>query len=418
MKQKRIILPPEERSLPPAKAVVADGDGNVFAKQLTLWDRAGYKYTLALTPTGDSYVAFEEDGTPLVVRNGEKVPITFFTDGEGRWAKLINSTNPEKVEKVLKKKENPAIAMKDGEIIVQLIPLSGIKWEDEKGHVFFLASHSEHKELMFDHLPHVSAYSEGTYESLVYYATTGLEDVPVPQRLKNENGIWFTVGGSIKSMAYDVMRKHGHAVIAVKNGQRLVYARPSDEGEFIMAHTFGAYEAGERGTGKGWIVDYVEGGNGGWEVPTAEEFFRRYEFVGPSEDGRAMFIGTEAKYVWCHLTGNMIFCIPQWGDSMVAMSNPIVNITNPDDVYACSYIEFYGKEDVPGGYIVLKELFLGAPEFAILEFAGTFKGYLETTFGIPKSAITASNLVEYLQSTLGVPDVAGVQEKIAAEVVA
>lgn len=178
----------------------------------------------------------------------------------------------------------------------------------------------------------------------------------------------------------------------------------SEEGEFIMAHTFGAYEAQE-----------IAKGNGGWEV-SQEEFFKRYEFYSVAEDGRAIFIAKASRYVWCRLFGDFIGCIPQWGDSMVAMSNPQVNITNPDDVYACSYIEFYGKEDIPGGYLVVQELFLGAPEHVVMEFGDALKGYLSSTFGIPKQVISASNLSNFLQETLGIPEETALKEKIALAV--
>ena len=48
-------------------------------------------------------------------------------------------------------------------------------------------------------------------------------------------------------------------------------------------------------------------------------------------------------------------------------------------------------------------LYLGAPEPVILEFQDTLEGYLNTTFGIPKSVITASNLSNFLKETMGVP---------------
>ena len=88
---------------------------------------------------------------------------------------------------------------------------------------------------------------------------------------------------------------------------------------------------------------------------------------------------------------------------MVAMTNPQINVTNPDDVYACSYIEFYGTENVNGAYELVKVLYLGAPEPVILEFQKTLEGYVNHTFGIPKSAISASNLSAFLKETMGVP---------------
>ena len=215
-------------------------------------------------------------------------------------------------------------------------------------------------------------------------------------------------------MAYNELRKQRNAGIFRKNTGRPVYARKSETGELIMAHTFGAYEAAEVAKGEGaWIVDYVDGGNGGWEV-SAEEFAKRYEFYGAAEDGRGIFVAKSARYIWVHLLGSFIFCIPQWGDSMVAMTNPQVNLTNPSDVYACSYVEFYGTENVEGAYELVETLFLGAPEPVILEFKETLEGYLEATFGIPKSTISASNLSNFLRESLGVPEELDVlQGKIA-----
>ena len=391
-------------------------------EKIKIMDRAGFEYVIAAnvaeaeTKAMKSYVTFTEDGTPIVVREGKAVLSTFFTDGNGRWAKLINSTNPEKVAKALKKAENPAIVLKDGQIVCQFVPLSGIKWHDDKGNIFFIVSRYEREELESDNLGYITAESDGSYENLKFIAYNGTKLVPVPRYLYNELNRRFTVGVNFKAMAYAEMRKRGNASIAIKNALRPVYARPSDEGEFIMAHTFGAYEAQEKAKGNGWVVDYVDGGNGGWEV-SDEEFFKRYEFYTVAEDGRAIFIAKAARSVWCHLLGDFIGCIPQWGDSMVAMSNPQVNITNPNDVYACSYIEFFGKEDIPGGYLIVEQLFLGAPEFIVVEWTETLKGYLTTECGIPKERISASTLSNFLVETMGVPSTEeGMQAKVSAAV--
>jgi len=379
-------------------------------RNMHVFDRAGFEYVLVAKAKNarrrklQSYVAFEEDGAPVVIRNGEKVPSSFFTDGNGRWASLINCTKPEKIAKALKKPENPAIAYVEGKLVCQWIPLTGIKWHDDQGRQFFLISRWERAELEFDNLGYVTAESDGFhYESVKFFAFDGKHNIKVPKVLFNECNRAFCVGWNPKDEAYKKMEKEGKAHICQKSGARPVYARQTETGELIMAHTFGAYEASEVAKGGGaWHVDYVEGGNGGWEV-SAEEFFKRYEFFDVAEDGRAIFMPTDARSVWVHMLGSYIFCIPRWGDAMVAMTNPQVNITNPDDVYACSYIEFYGTESVPGSYELVKVLYLGAPEPVILEFQETLEGYLTTTFGIPKSAITASNLSNFLKETMGVP---------------
>ena len=374
-----------------------------------IFDRAGFSYELVANANDaraekiNNFVAFESNGTPVVVREGKTVKSSFFTDGEGRWASLINSSKPEKVEKALKKPENPAIVLKDGELVCQWVPMIGIKWHDDQGRIFFLISKWDREELEADGLGYITAESDGTYENITYLAFDGEKMVDVPRVLYNERNKAFTVGANVKAMAYAEMRKRCNAGIFRKNVGRPVYARKTETGELIMAHTFGAYEAAEVAKGNGaWLVDYVEGGNGGWEV-SEKEFFARYEFAAVAEDGRAIFMPTSAKSVWIHLLGSYIFCIPQWGDSMVAMTNPQVNVTNPDDVYACSYVEFYGTENVSGAYELVMVLYLGAPEPVILEFQETLEGYLNTTFGIPKSVITASNLSNFLKETMGVP---------------
>lgn len=378
-------------------------------KNMTIIDRAGFEYKLVSNADEarknglQSFVAFEDNGTPVVMRNGQPAKSSFFTDGEGRWASLINSSKPEKVEKALKKPENPAIVLKDGELVCQWVPMTGIKWHDDLGRIFFLISKWDKEELEADGLGYITAESDGTYENIRYIANDGKQEVEVPQVLYNEKNKAFKVGANVKAMAYAEMRKRCNAGIFRKNVGRPVYARKTETGELIMAHTFGAYEAAEVAKGNGaWLVDYVEGGNGGWEV-SEKEFFARYEFAAVAEDGRAIFLPTSAKSVWIHLLGSYIFCIPQWGDSMVAMTNPQVNVTNPDDVYACSYVEFYGTENVSGAYELVMILYLGAPEPVILEFQETLEGYLNTTFGIPKSEITASNLSNFLKETMGVP---------------
>lgn len=380
-----------------------------MGKSMQIFDRANFEYTLVAKAKEardnglTSFVAFENDGTPVVIRNGKPAKSTFFTDGEGKWASLINSSKPEKVEKALKKPENPAIVLKDGELICQWVPMIGIKWHDDQGRIFFLISKWDREELEADGLGFITAESDGTYENITYLAFDGEKMVDVPRVLYNERNKAFTVGANVKAMAYAEMRKRCNAGIFRKNVGRPVYARQTETGELIMAHTFGAYEAAEKAKGNGaWLVDYVDGGNGGWEV-SAEEFFKRYEFAAVAEDGRAIFLPTSAKSVWIHLLGSYIFCIPQWGDSMVAMTNPQVNVTNPDDVYACSYVEFYGTENVSGAYELVMVLYLGAPEPVILEFQETLEGYLNSTFGIPKSVITASNLSNFLKETMGVP---------------
>ena len=382
-----------------------------------IYDRAGYSYALVNVNEVNelqSYVTFTAEGKPLVVRNGQEVKSSFFTDGRGRWAKLLDSSNPEKVEKALKKAENPVIAYQNGEIICQMVPMTGILWHDKLGRKFYLASKYEREELEADGLGYITAESEGTYETLRYIAFDGQEEVSVPRELYNEKNRRFVVGVSFKALAYSKMAKDGNASIAIKNALKPVYARKADTGEFLMAHTNGAYEAAEYAADDVWQVEYCSGG-GSWGVKN-EEFFARYEFHSVDEQGRAIFIAKAARYVWVHLFGDFIGCIPQWGDAMVAMSNPQVNITKPDDVYACSYIEFYGKEDMEGAYIVVDELYLGAPEPVVAEFADALAGFVETTFGIPKSSISASNLCGFIHDKLAVPSVDGLIEKISLAV--
>ena len=385
-----------------------------------VFDRINHEYVIVANEAEakkqgiTSYVTFTEEGKPVVIREGNAVKSSFFNDGNGRWASLINSSNPEKVAKALKKPENPAIARRDGQIVCQFVPMTGIKWHDIEGRVFFLISRWDREELEADGLGYITAESDGTYENIRYIAFDGEKEVDVPRYLWNENNKKFQVGVNVKKMAYNELRKQRNAGIFRKNAGRPVYARKSETGELIMAHTFGAYEAAEVAKGEGaWIVDYVDGGNGGWEV-SAEEFMKRYEFDSVAEDGRGIFVAKSARYIWVHLLGSFIFCIPQWGDSMVAMTNPQINLTNPNDVYACSYVEFYGTENVEGAYELVETLFLGAPEPVILEFKETLEGYLEATFGIPKSMISASNLSNFLRESLGVPEELDVlQGKIA-----
>lgn len=383
-----------------------------------IFDRAGYAYALVNVKGGirgyKSFVTFDENGKPVVVRGGKEVKSSFFTDGSGRWAKLIDSSNPEKVAKALKKAENPVIAYQNGEIICQMVPMTGILWHDKQGRKFYLASKYEREELEADGLPYITAESDGSYETLRYIAFDGQEEVSVPKELYNEKNRKFVVGVSFKALAYAKMAKEGNASIAIKNALKPVYARKADTGEFIMAHTNGAYEAAEYAADDVWQVEYCSGG-GSWGVKN-EEFFARYEFHAVDEQGRAIFIAKAARYVWVHLFGDYIGCIPQWGDAMVAMSNPQVNITNPDDVYACSYIEFYGKEDMEGAYLVVDELYLGAPEPVVAEFADALAGFVETTFGIPKSTISASNLCGFIHDKLAVPSTEGMIEKISLAV--
>ena len=369
---------------------------------MKIYDRAGFGYEVTENPTTEkSYVSFTTEGKPVVVREGKEVKSSFFTDGEGRWARLTDSSNETKLAKALKSKEIPVIAYKDGKIICQLVPLIGIIWHDSKGNKFFLVSRYEREEMESDNLPYITAESEGTYETLRYIAYNGTEEVEVPRILYNEKNRRFTVGVNYKAMAYDKMRKDGTASVAIKNALKPVYARKAETDEFIMAHTNGAYEANEVANEGEWIVEYVSGG-GSWAVKP-EEFVKRYEFYSVDEKGRAIFIAKENRSVWVHLFGDFLGCMPQWGDSMVAMSNPQVNITNPDDVYACSYIEFYGKEDMDGSYIVVDTIYLGAPKYAVEEFYRTLAGYIETAFGVPKSRINSSTLSDYLQMTMGIP---------------
>ena len=382
-----------------------------------IYDRAGFEYVLAKADAVDgcwNYVTFTEDGKPLVVRNGQEVRSSFFTDGKGRWAKLINSTDAEKVAKALKKSENPVIVMQDGEIVCQMVPMTGILWHDNQGRKFYLASKYEREELEADGLGYISAESDGTYKNLRYIAFDGVKEIEIPKTLYNEKNRRFVVGVNFKALAYDKMAKTGSAAIAIKNALKPVYARKADTGEFLMAHTNGAYEAAEFASDDIWQVEYCSGG-GSWGVRN-EEFFARYEFLSVDADGRAVFIAKAARYVWVHLFGDFIGCIPQWGDAMVAMSNPQVNITNPDDVYACSYIEFYGTEDIEGAYIVVDELYLGAPEHVILEFAEAMAGFVESSYGVPKSVIDASNLTQFIREKLAVPPTAGIQEKVMQSV--
>ncbi len=383
-----------------------------------IFDRAGYEYSLVNVKGGlrdcENFVTFDETGKTVVVRGGKEVKSSFFTDGNGRWAKLIDSSNPEKVAKALKKAENPVIAYQNGEIVCQMVPMTGILWHDKQGRKFYLASKYEREELEADGLGYITAESDGTYESLHYIAFDGQEQVSVPRELYNEKNRCFVVGVNFKALAYAKMAKDGNASIAIKNALKPVYARKADTGEFIMAHTNGAFEAAEYAADDVWQVEYCSGG-GSWGVKN-EEFFARYEFHSVDEQGRAIFIAKAARYVWVHLFGDFIGCIPQWGDAMVAMSNPQVNITKPDDVYACSYIEFYGKEDMEGAYIVVDELYLGAPEAVILEFADAVAGFVETTFGIPKTSISASNLCGFIHEKLAVPSTEGMIEKISLAV--
>ncbi len=250
----------------------------------TIFDRAGFEYALiancAITDGLTSYVTFKEDGTPVVIRNGQPVLSSFFTDGNGRWGKLINSTDPKKVEKVMKKAENHVIALHNGELVCQLVPLTGIVWHDDMGNKFYLISRFEREELEADNLAYVTAESEGTYETIKYIAYNGTEFIDVPRYLYNEKNKRFTAGANFKAMAYAEMRRRGNASIAVKNGARKVYARLSEKGEYIMAHTQGAYEAQKLGDEGSYFVEYCDSTSGGWNVPM-DEFPKRYQIYSP-----------------------------------------------------------------------------------------------------------------------------------------
>jgi len=363
------------------------------------------------TPCNQNFVGFNHNGEPVVIREGKRIHRSFFSNGNGAWARLVNSTDPAKVAKALKSASNPVIAFKDGEVVCQFIKMTGIKWHDASGKTFFLISKDEREELKEDGLAYITGISEGTYETLKFFAFDGEKDIKVPAYLYNEKNRKFRVGVNFKRSAYKKVQETGEASVAVKN--KMVIARRAETGEPIMAHTHNSYEADYKAGDEQWVLEYVNSDSGSWTNST-EEFFKRYEFYAATEDGRAIFAPRDARYVWVHLFGDFIGCIPQWGDAMVAMSNPQINITNPDDVYACSYIEFYGNEDMDGAYVVVKELFIGAPEPVILEFKETLEGYLEATFGIPKSTISASNLSNFLRESLGVPEELDVlQGKIA-----
>lgn len=328
---------------------------------------------------------------------------------------MINSSNPDKVAKALKSTSNPVIALRDGELVCQFIKMTGVKWHDASGKTFFLVSKYEREEMEADGLAYVTAESDGTYEGLHYLAFDGEKNIDVPSFLYNEKNRKFRVGVNFKKMAYDEMRRRGNASIAVKN--KMVIARKAETGEPIMAHTHNAYEAGYMAGDEQWVLEYVGSDSGSWTNST-EEFFKRYEFFAATEDGRAIFAPRDARYVWVHLFGDYIGCMPNWGDSIAAMTNPQINITNPSDVYACSYIEFYGHEDQDGAYVIVQELFIGAPEPVILEFEEALEGFVETTFGIPKSMISASNLSNFLKESLGVPEEQSVLEGKVAKAIA
>ena len=396
----------------------------IFTKgNVMITDRAGYSYGLftteqeAIASGLESYVYYSPEGKPVVIREGKPVLSSFFyLEEEGnktkRWAKLINSTDPKKVEKALKSKENAVIVLQDGELVCQFITLVNVIWHDAKGRKFFLIDKYDREELEADHLGYITGESNGTYESICYIAFDGEKQITVPARLANEKGRWFRTGVNFKKEAYKALQTQQELLIAAKN--KMVYARIAETGEFIMAHTNGSWENGKTASQDLWLLEYVNGEGGSW-TNTPEEFFKRYEFFGVAEDGRAMFGPKDARYAWVHLQGDVIGCIPQWGDSMVAMSNPLINISNPDDVYACSYIIFYGKEDNDGAYIVIKHVSLGQDEAVVLEFAKALAGFVETTFGIPKEQISASNLNQFLIENLCVPtEDEGVEAKVAS----
>jgi hypothetical protein len=384
---------------------------------MVIFDRAGYEYTLTNQVKDErSYVTYR-NGTPIVVRNGKQVHSSFFTDGQGRWAKLLDCFDQAKVKKALSKSENPIIAIdENGNIVCQMVSLTGILWHDADGNQFYLISKHEIEELEDDGLGYITAESNGTYGSIRYIAFDGQKQIALPPFLYNEKNKKFQLGVNFRDMAYKKMSQTGTLSIARKNSDKLVYAQKAETGEFIMAHTNGAYEAAEfTGNDEIWNVEYCTGG-GAWGVKT-DEFFARYEFHSVDKQGRAIFIAKSARSAWVHLFGDFIACIPQWGDAMVAMSNPQVNITNPDDVYACSYIEFYGREDLEGSYIIVSELLLGAPEHLLLEFAKALEGYLETAFGIPKSKINTSNISYLIRDYLGIPqEICKLQKMISTSV--
>ena len=397
--------------------------GIITKGNVILIDRAGFSYGLFTTEEEaqqsglTSYVAYTPEGKSIVIREGHPVLSSFFyieEDGAKtkRWAKLVNSTDPKKVEKALSSKENAVIVCKDGELVCQFISLVNVLWHDTTGKAFFLIDKYDKAELEADHLGYITAESQGTYETIEYHAFDGEKEIPVPARLANEKGRWFKTCVNFKKEAYRAMQKQKELTIAIKN--KMVYARKAETGEFIMAHTNGSWENGKTANEELWLLEYVDGEGGSW-TNTPEEFFKRYEIFSIAEDGRAIFGPKGAqRYAWVQLEGDFIGCIPQWGDSMAAMSNPIINISNPDDVYACSYIIFYGKEDNSGAYAVVKHVSLGQDEHIVLEFAKALAGFVETTFGIPKERISASNLNTFLIENLCVPtEDEGIEAKVS-----
>ena len=372
-----------------------------------IYGRTGHPYLLLTSPIGSeelklsSYAGFTNTGERVVVRNGDPVKESFFTDGAGRWARLIDSTKPEKVEKQTKSSTSPIIALKNGEVICQFISLTGILWHiDDK--YFYLASGAEERaELEANGLAYISARSDGSYETLRYIAFDGEKSISVPRFLYNEKNRRFVVGVNFKQMAYEHIKKTGTASIACKNF-RLIYARKAAVGDTAIAHTYGAYEASETAKSDKYEVSYCDA-NGSWFVD-AKEFHERYQYHSTDEQGRDIYAPRGKKSVWTHLLGDFIGCMPNWGDSMTAMSNPQVNITNPEDVYACSYIEFFGKEDTNGAYIVIDELVLGMPEYWVTDFGKAMQGFVETSFGVPKSEIEAKGLLHFVKKVAGISE--------------
>lgn len=171
------------------------------------------------------------------------------------------------------------------------------------------------------------------------------EEVPVPARLLNEVDTPYIYVANLKEFAAFMARKHG-VYTATKTGKIRVF--PNAKAEDIKSIINSVQEAGGLEVDEDHVL--VQNVIGGECYVQSKEYLRKnYSFV--RQEGMAeIYDFKPAEQQWVYVDVNIYTAL--WG-GIQFLATPMLRVDNPDDIYGCNYIRFWGDDATPGTHRII-----------------------------------------------------------------
>jgi len=211
------------------------------------------------------------------------------------------------------------------------------------------------------------------------------EEVPVPDVIINEKGTKYR---HIKSenelylFAKRLAEINGvHVCRKRSGGARIRVWFDSVVGEKVDSILNRAKEADGHVMEGGVTVQNL---NGGEKYPQTREYLEdNYTFIEWEEEGTAIYESKGKPTMWVFCEENIFY--PKWGGIDI-YATPMIRMDNPNDVYGCNYIRFWGDDINLGTYEEIGIFTSGRKEFYDSVWA-TPVGYKDASFEPPKELL-------------------------------